>query len=143
MSRLVHSIARFDGRILQRGFWLYVWIITHEEQEFLYVGRTGDSSSQFASSPFSRIGQHLDLRSNAKGNSLLRNIRRENLDPMACTFELFAVGPLFEEQPKFISLDNLVKESLLSNDVTGLDLSSADLQEIGRASCRERVLASV
>ena len=30
--------------------------------------------------------------------------------------------------PKFISLDNLVKESLLSNDATGLDLSSADLQ---------------
>jgi hypothetical protein len=103
MSRLVHSIARFDGRILQRGFWLYVWVITHEDQEFLYVGRTGDSSSQFASSPFSRIGQHLDLRPNAKGNSLLLNIRRENIAPMACAFELFAVGPLFDEQPDMAS----------------------------------------
>lgn len=98
MDRLIHSVARFDGRILQRGFWLYVWVITYGTKEFLYVGRTGDSSSRYAASPFSRIGQHLDLKANAKANSLLRNIKAAGLVPTACAFELFAVGPLFEEQ---------------------------------------------
>ena len=98
MEPIVHSVARFDGRLLRRAFWLYVWVISCGNTEFLYVGRTGDSSSQYASSPFSRIGQHLDLRPNAKANSLLRNIRAAGLVPTDCTFELFAIGPLFEEQ---------------------------------------------
>ncbi|MSR58901.1 MAG: hypothetical protein EXS05_14835 [Planctomycetaceae bacterium] len=103
MNRLGSFIAQFDGRILQRGFWLYVWTISHQNEEFLYVGRTGDSSSKYASSPFSRIGQHLDLRAKAKANSLLRNIREKKLEPTSCKFELFAIGPLFDEQADMAS----------------------------------------
>jgi len=51
----------FDGHILQRGFWLYVWRIEFEGKQYYYVGRTGDSSSAHVSSPFNRIGQHLDF----------------------------------------------------------------------------------
>ncbi len=98
MDPIVRSVARFDGRLLRRGFWLYVWAISCGDTEFLYVGRTGDSSSRYASSPFSRIGQHLDLRPNGKANSLLRNIKAAGLVPTDCSFELFAIGPLFEEQ---------------------------------------------
>jgi len=98
MERFASAVAKFDGRILQRGFWLYVWTVSNGRDEVLYVGRTGDSSSHFASSPFSRLGQHLDLRPNAKGNALLKNLRAARLDPVKCTFDLFAIGPLFLEQ---------------------------------------------
>jgi hypothetical protein len=62
------------------------------------VGRTGDSSSKFASSPFSRLGHHLDIGPNAKSNTLLQHVRDQGFDPLDCTFELQAYGPLFPEQ---------------------------------------------
>ena len=50
----------FSGSLLQRGFWLYVWqVTTADGREVLYVGRTGDSSSPHAQSPFNRLSQHL------------------------------------------------------------------------------------
>lgn len=88
----------FPGALLKRGFWLYAWRIRCGDQEFYYVGRTGDSSSQYASSPFSRLGRHLDMRSAATANMLLRHIRRLGLDPEMCDYELLAFGPLFPEQ---------------------------------------------
>ena len=88
----------FDGHILQRGFWLYVWRITSGRRIVLYVGRTGDSSSEFASSPFVRVGRHLDLRPNAKSNSLARHLAAQSLDPTECAYEFVAFGPLFPEQ---------------------------------------------
>lgn len=94
----LHRVS-FSGAILERGFWLYVWRISCGSKEFYYVGRTGDSSSQFASSPFSRLGQHLDIRPSAKANTLLRHVRLQGLNPLDCTFELQAYGPLFPEQP--------------------------------------------
>ncbi|UTV80892.1 hypothetical protein MQE22_12910 [Acidithiobacillus sp. YTS05] len=93
----LHQIS-FSGALLERGFWLYVWRVKQNEQTVLYVGRTGDSSSQHASSPFSRLGQHLDVRPTAKANTLLRNIRAAGLDPTAGAYELLAIGPLFPEQ---------------------------------------------
>jgi hypothetical protein len=60
----------FDGNVLARGFWLYVWDIRGPSFRRLYVGRTGNSSSPNAQSPFKRIGQHLDPSPNAKGNAL-------------------------------------------------------------------------
>lgn len=94
----LHRIS-FSGAILERGFWLYVWRICSGTNEFYYVGRTGDSSSQFASSPFSRLGQHLDIRPSAKANTLLRHVRAQGFEPLDCSFELQAYGPLFPEQP--------------------------------------------
>jgi hypothetical protein len=88
----------FSGRLLKRGFWLYIWDIKEEGRRHLYVGRTGDSSSPHAASPFRRIGQHLDGRDGAKANLLYRRLRDERLDPERCTFEMTAIGPLFEEQ---------------------------------------------
>jgi len=58
---------KFDGRLLDRGFWLYVIDIHGPADRHLYVGRTGDSSSPNAASPFSRIGQHLDPRHGPRG----------------------------------------------------------------------------
>lgn len=57
------QIVAFDGAFLRRGFWLYVWeVVAPDGAEYLYVGRTGDSSSPYAQSPFVRMGQHLGFR---------------------------------------------------------------------------------
>ena len=55
---------KFDGSLLQRGFWLYVWRVSQGRKRAYYVGRTGDSSSKFAASPFSRVSRHLDTHRN-------------------------------------------------------------------------------
>lgn len=89
----------FSGQILRRGFWIYVWKITGPDgTKRHYVGRTGDSSSLFAASPFVRVGRHLDSRENAKSNSLHKCLVKAGLDPKACAFAMHAVGPLFPEQ---------------------------------------------
>lgn len=92
---------RFPGSVLDRGFWLYVIDVCGPESRHLYVGRTGDSSSPNAGSPFSRIGQHLDRRVNAKGNALARNLRVAGIDIRDCDVEMIAIGPLFPEAPDF------------------------------------------
>jgi hypothetical protein len=92
----------FSGKLLKRGFWLYVWDIKQDLRRHLYVGRTGDSSSPHASSPFRRIGQHLDSRINAKGNALGRQLKTAGIDPETCTFEMTAIGPIFEEQDSML-----------------------------------------
>lgn len=84
---------RFDGGILQRGFWLYVWEITPPSSGVVYyVGRTGDSSSTNAQSPFNRMGQHLGFAQNS--NMLRRHLAHRGLEPEKCSFRLVALGPL-------------------------------------------------
>jgi hypothetical protein len=101
MPALTFYSMSFHDEILQRGFWLYVWDIRTGTERHLYVGRTGDSSSPNAASPFQRIGQHLDFRGNAKGNSLARQLKAVAVHPSRCSFEMLAVGPLFHEQETF------------------------------------------
>jgi hypothetical protein len=91
----------FDGHLLNRGFWLYVWQIKGPNSHHVYVGRTGDSSSPHASSPFKRIGQHLDQGPKAKGNALTKQLRRAGVRCAECTFEMIAVGPIFPEKTTF------------------------------------------
>lgn len=86
----------FHGELLDRGFWLYVWDITTSDKRHLhYVGRTGDSSSSNAQSPFNRMGQHLGF--NAKNNVLRRSLKSKDVDPERCLFRLVAHGPIFPE----------------------------------------------
>lgn len=92
-----HKI-RFDGKMLNRGFWLYVIDVRSTNRRYLYLGRTGDSSSPNAASPFMRIGRHLEFKPNAKGNTLVRNLWSVGVDPSNATFCMIAVGPLFPEQ---------------------------------------------
>ena len=97
-----HTMS-FDGRILERGFWLYIWEIFFERKKYFYVGRTGDSSSPNASSPFNRIGQHLDFRPNAKGNALAKRLKEAGINPKSSRFRMLALGPIFQEQDTFES----------------------------------------
>ncbi len=91
----IHSVA-FSGSILRRRFWLYVWEITPPDRETLfYVGRTGDSSSTNAQSPFNRMGQHLGF--SPASNMLRRHLVEHGAQPERCGFRLIALGPLEEE----------------------------------------------
>ncbi len=98
MSPSTHELT-FPGAMTQRGLWLYVWKITSGDgNEFLYVGRTGDSSSLYTSSPFARMGQHLNPKGNA--NTLHRHLTKCGIgvNPEECAeFKMFAHGPLFLE----------------------------------------------
>lgn len=91
----------FDGKLLNRGFWLYVWQIKGPVSHHVYVGRTGDSSSAHASSPFRRIGEHLNPSPKAKGNALGKQLQREGVKFAECSFEMVAVGPVYPEQSDF------------------------------------------
>lgn len=88
----------FDGALLKRGFWLYICDIQDPTERYLYVGRTGDSSSHNAASPFSRLGNHLDFRPNAKANSITKRLKEKEIDPSTAKFEMLAIGPFFSEQ---------------------------------------------
>jgi hypothetical protein len=71
--------ATFQGAILERGFWLYVWeVTTPEGKQVYYVGRTGDNSSTNAQSPYNRLGQHLGFAENT--NALRKYLVRAGLD---------------------------------------------------------------
>jgi hypothetical protein len=90
------QVVGFEGALLKRGFWLYVWEIrTQQEALVYYVGRTGDSSSSNAQSPFNRMGQHLG--SNSKSNVLRRRMKALGIEPESCTFHLVAYGPILKE----------------------------------------------
>lgn len=96
MLAATHVFA-FSGQLLQRGFWLYVWEIQPRDGETIYyVGRTGDSSSPNAQSPFNRMGQHLGF--NVKSNVLRRRLEKSGIAPGVCDFRLIAHGPILAEE---------------------------------------------
>ena len=122
----------FDGHLLKRGFWLYVWRVAQNSLEVLYVGRTGDSSSPNASSPFARVGQHLDQRPNARANALARQLRRAGINPESAKFELTAIGPIFEERSTFEQHVPLTDEMAALEKRVSLELKKRGYSVIGQ-----------
>lgn len=96
MKPALHQL-QFDGALLARGFWLYIWEITTKTGcKVHYVGRTGDSSSLNAQSPFARLSHHLGP--NEKSNALRKNLEKRKFVAEECrAFRLFACGPIFPE----------------------------------------------
>ena len=103
MPPSTHTL-NFDGPMTRRGFWLYVCriITSDEEEESLYVGMNGDSSSKNASSPFTRMGQHLG--NNHNNNQIRKHLRdKHEIEPETCTtFEMVAHGPFFSESDTWL-----------------------------------------
>ena len=85
------------GRMLQRGFWLYVWRVEAPDgTEWLYVGRTGDNSSPNAGAPYARMGQHLGSLKNQ--NALRARLKDQGIAAEECVvFHLVAHGPIYLE----------------------------------------------
>jgi hypothetical protein len=112
----------FDGAILQRGFWLYVWEITPAGAAPLYyVGRTGDSSSTNAQSPFNRMGQHLGF--NEASNTLRKQLLAQGVAPEACQFKLVAVGPVDAESTE----DSRAQHDERRDQIAAMEKALADL----------------
>ena len=95
MPPLTYLIG-FNGKLLERGFWLYVFEIkTPDQRKIYYVGRTGDYSSSNAQSPFNRMCHHLGF--NDRNNALRRRLLSSGIEPEDCTFRLIAHGPILRE----------------------------------------------
>ena len=100
----LHTLT-LPGPMLQRGFWLYVWRIDTPKGERLYVGRTGDNSSPYATAPYTRMGQHLGFQK--ASNSLRRLLTEQGIKPEQCgQFDLVSYGPIFPEIGKTAEQDH-------------------------------------
>lgn len=100
-----------EGGTLRRGFWLYVWEVTAPDgKNLLYVGRTGDSSSPKAASPFNRMGQHLGYIE--ASNMLRTHLGKRDMEPEDCCFRFIAHGPILTEATDW-------EEHVLRRDVVG------------------------
>jgi hypothetical protein len=89
--------ASFDGGLLCRGFWLYVWeIVAPHGRTVHYVGKTGDKASRVCQSPFNRLTNHLG--GNKHSNALNRHLREKRIDPQSCQFQFHAYGPLLGDR---------------------------------------------
>lgn len=108
----------FDGVLLARGFWLYVWeITTGNGSKLHYVGKTGDKASGVSQSPFDRLSKHLG--SNKNNNALLRHLEKLEIDPKACRFSFHAWGPLADN-------DTTKTHGELCDICSGLEKALAD-----------------
>ncbi len=138
MKASLHQLA-FNGALLSRGFWLYIWEITTKVgSKVHYVGRTGDSSSLNAQSPFARVSQHLGR--NARSNALRRNLENRKLVAEECReFRLFACGPIFPETR------NKLKHEQWRDILAGLEKALADAMQaagydmLNEVKCRKTV----
>lgn len=92
----IHHLS-IPAPVLERGFWLYAWRIeTADGRELVYVGRTGDSSSKNAQSPFNRVSGHLG--SNSRANALQRHLTKRGLTQQQCRrLDFITCGPIFPE----------------------------------------------
>lgn len=95
-SRPTTHVVQLPAEMLHRGFWLYVWRVTVDRSQVLYVGRTGDNSSPFAVPPYQRMGQHLG---NTKTqNALRQHLKKLGYDPTDCRhFDFICHGPIHPE----------------------------------------------
>ncbi len=95
MAPSTHLVT-LPGLILERGFWLYVLRAETLHGEFLYVGRTGDNSSPFATQPYQRMGQHLGHQRTV--NMLRRYLEARDIRPEHCkALHMVSYGPIFPE----------------------------------------------
>lgn len=113
----------FDGSFLRRGFWVYVWqVLAPGESELYYVGRTGDSSSPNAQSPFNRMSRHLGF---AKNNCMLRkHLDARGVEASECKFRLVAHGPILDEA------DDLEAHQVRRDKVAAVEKALAEAMRI-------------
>ena len=144
MQQPIRNITKvsFQGSILKRGFWIYAWRINSGNRVVYYVGRTGDSSSIFASSPFIRMGRHLDLKKKAKGNSLARRLWEAKLNPEDCDFECLAFGPIFREQAQVGQHRIFRDRTAAIESFVACQLREHKHEVVGNHHCRTPILRS-
>lgn len=116
MKPALHEIS-FDGSVLTKGFWLYVWEIkTSDGHLVYYVGCTGDKSSGVCQSPFDRFSKHLG--GNPNNNALKRHLTKRGLRQEDCSFRFHTLGPL--------SVDSHLRHDQQCDLVASLEKALAD-----------------
>jgi hypothetical protein len=137
MTVPIHEIT-FNGGLLQRGFWLYVWEVTTQHDTHLYyVGRTGDSSSVNAQSPFNRMGQHLGL--NDRANPLRRYLQAEDVSPEKCSFRLVSCGPILQEAATLVEHQQRRDRIGAMEKALAAAMISAGYRVMNTVNCRFKV----
>jgi len=137
MKTQTHEL-NISGELLQRGFWLYVWVIQTPKKQFLYyIGRTGDSSSINAQSPFNRMGQHLGFHKNS--NVLRRYLKKKKVTPESCSFRLVSHGPILKESKNkdvYLKRRDIIAamEKALADEMT-----AAGYDVINTVHCRKKL----
>src|SRR5215211_7436627 len=135
MAPQTHKLT-LPGAMLERGLWLYVWRVEVASGEYLYVGRTGDNSSRFATPPYQRMGQHLGHQKNS--NALRQHLQKAGIVPEDCfAFHLVAHGPIFPEaldMAAHLPVRNIVAamERALAED-----LAAAGYRVMNTVKCRQ------
>lgn len=118
----------FNGDILVRGFWIYIWEIVSNSEKYYYVGRTGDNSSSNAGSPISRMSLHFDLRSSATANQVIRKLQDKQIVPQQCSYFLYTYGPFYPETKK-----DWNEHTILRNEIALIEAQVAEyLKENGK-----------
>lgn len=134
-----HRVS-ITGEFLARGFWLYVWEVKPTKgKPLFYVGRTGDSSSPNAQSPFVRMGQHLGYLKNA---CMLRNhLGKAGVDPEDCEFRMIAHGPILPEaKPKTMKEHRLRRDRIAALEkALECSMSQAGYNVMNEVKCRVKV----
>jgi hypothetical protein len=127
----------FSGDLLRRGFWLYVWEVRSPNGVALYyVGRTGDSSSFNAQSPFNRLSQHLG--SNKNTNQVRRHLEDLAVQPEQCSFRLVAHGPILAEGSKESYRESRDVVAALEKELADA-MGDSGYKVVNRVNCRMTV----
>jgi hypothetical protein len=123
----------FDGALLARGFWLYIWeITTRHGGKVHYVGRTGDKASGVCQSPFDRFSKHLGA--NPNNNALQSHLKNRKLRQEDCSFRCHALGPLLADS-KLIHGEKCDVVAALEKALAD-SMSEAGYEVLNRVNCR-------
>ncbi len=127
---------QFHGKVLERGFWIYVWKITGPNRgHHFYVGRTGDSSSANAQSPFNRVSAHLGFNENS--NTLRRHLKTNGLQPESCDFHMTCVGPIHTEIEEWGEHKSRRDDIAAIEEKLSCDLRDAGYRVINNVHCKK------
>jgi hypothetical protein len=125
----------FPGALLERGFWLYVWRVKSPEAEYLYVGRTGDSSSPNAVAAYQRMTQHLGRQK--QQNALHRHLETNDVRPEQCLFHFIAHGPIYP-QARDMEAHRAPRDTVAALEKALADaLKAAGYNVLNRVNCRK------
>jgi hypothetical protein len=132
---------KFDGAMLTRGFWLYVWEIKVSDGRVVhYDGKTGDKASRVSQSPFNRLTNHMG--DNKHSNALRRHLGQMKINLENCCFCFHAYGPLFGGRSQKTHGELCDVTSRLERALADA-LTAAGYEVINKVHCRTALDAEV
>lgn len=75
-----YSKITFPGSLLESGFSIYLWEITHKNEKYFYVGMTGDNYYPSARSAIHRLSGHFERNRRSTQNQMRLAIQHKEFD---------------------------------------------------------------